>query len=144
MQTIKGPGIFLAQFLRDEAPYNTLESISDWVARLGYTGVQIPTWDSRVFDLDKAARSKSYCDDYKGILAEKGLEACELASYLQGQVLAMHPAYAEMFQPFYPEGLSLTQAKDWATEQLKKKLFRPLPILAPRTFPLCRVALPGT
>ena len=120
MQTIKGPGIFLAQFLRDEAPYNALDSIADWVAELGYTGVQIPTWDPRVFDLDKASKSKAYCDDIKGKLAEKGLEVCELASYLQGQVLAMHPAYAEMFQPFYPDGLSLAQAKDWATEELKK------------------------
>jgi len=120
MQTMKGPGIFLAQFLRDEAPYNSLETISGWVAGLGYAGVQVPTWDARVFDLEKAAESRTYCDEYKGILSENGMELCELASYLQGQVLAMHPAYAEMFQPFYPSGLSLIQAKDWATDQLKK------------------------
>ena len=122
MQTIKGPGIFLAQFLRDEPPYNTLEGITKWVSGLGYSGVQIPTWDARIFDLEKAASSKAYCDDYKGILDENGLECCELASYLQGQVLAMHPAYAEMFQPFYPKDLSLIQAAEWAADQLKKTI----------------------
>ncbi|MHC4227389.1 MAG: sugar phosphate isomerase/epimerase, partial [Planctomycetota bacterium] len=53
MRSIKGPGIFLAQFLRDAEPYNNLENIGKWVADLGYKGVQIPTWNSRVFDLDK-------------------------------------------------------------------------------------------
>jgi len=119
MQTIKGPGIFLAQFLRDEEPYDTLEGIAKWVSGLGYKGIQVPSWDSRVFDLTKAARSKSYCDDYIGKLQELDLEIIELGSYLQGQVLAMHPAYAEMFQPFYPEGLNLNQCKEWATNQLQ-------------------------
>ena len=73
MPKIKGPAIFLAQFLRDEAPYNNIANIGRWVAGLGYKGVQIPTWDGRVFDLDQAAASKSYCDEYKGKLAEMGL-----------------------------------------------------------------------
>jgi sugar phosphate isomerase/epimerase len=62
MKTMKGPGLFLAQFLRDEPPYDRLENIAGWVADLGYKGVQIPTWDPRVIDLDKAARSKGYCE----------------------------------------------------------------------------------
>ena len=105
MTNIKGPGIFLAQFLRDEAPYNNLENIGRWAASLGYKGVQIPTWEESVFDLDTAAESKSYCDDYRGKLADMGLEVTELGGYLAGQVLAMHPAYEEMFSPFYPDGL---------------------------------------
>lgn len=122
MKTIKGPGIFLAQFLRNEAPYNTLESITEWTGVLGYKGVQIPTWDRRIFDLDKAAGSKNYCDEYKGIVAGKNIEIIELASYLHGQVLAMHPAYSQMFQPFYPDGYSLNQAKEWAADQLLKTI----------------------
>jgi hypothetical protein len=35
MKTIKGPGIFLAQFLGDEAPFNTLDSIADYMASFG-------------------------------------------------------------------------------------------------------------
>ena len=63
MKTIQGPAIFLAQFMGDEAPFNTLDSITTWVASLGYKGVQIPSWDSRCIDLQKAAESKTYCDE---------------------------------------------------------------------------------
>ena len=105
MKTIKGPGIFLAQFLRDEEPFNNLEGIAKWVSDLGYKGVQVPSWDARAIDLEKAAESKTYCDEYRGKLKEIGIEVIEVASYLQGQVLAIHPAYETMFQPFFPEGL---------------------------------------
>ena len=53
MKTIKGPGIFLAQFVRDEEPYNSMEGLVGWVSGLGYRGVQIPSWESGIFDLDK-------------------------------------------------------------------------------------------
>jgi sugar phosphate isomerase/epimerase len=118
MRSIKGPGIFLAQFLRDAEPYDNLENIGKWVADLGYKGVQIPTWDSRVFDLDKAAQSKAYCDDLKASLAAIGLEITELAAHLQGQVLAIHPAYETAFAPFYPDDLDDTARVEWATAQL--------------------------
>ena len=120
MRKIKGPGIFLAQFLRDEEPYNNIPNIGRWVADLGYQGVQIPTWDERVIDLAKAAESKDYCDQLKGSLKELGLEITELSAHLQGQILAIHPAYEIAFGPFYPEGLSGKQRAHWATEQLKK------------------------
>lgn len=120
MKKIKGPGVFLAQFLRDEPPYNNLENIGKWFADLGYKGVQIPTWDSRVIDLDKAAKSKTYCDQFKGKLKEIGLEISELSAHLQGQVLAIHPAYEIAFQAFYPAGLKDKERAKWATEQLKK------------------------
>ena len=120
MSSIKGPGIFLAQFLRDEAPYNNLVNISRWVAELGYKGVQIPTWDDRVIDLDKAAKSKDYCDELKGTLKQAGLEITELSAHLQGQVLAVHPAYEIAFQPFYPQGLKDKERAEWATGELKK------------------------
>jgi len=120
MRKIKGPGIFLAQFLRDEQPYNSLENIGKLVANLGYKGVQIPTWDSRVIDLDKAAESKVYCDDLKGKLKQIGLNITELAAHLEGQVLAIHPAYEIAFQPFYPQGLKDKERAEWATGELKK------------------------
>lgn len=122
MNTIQGPGIFLAQFLRDTPPYNSIASISAWVASLGYKGIQIPTWDRRVFDLDLAAESKTYCDEYKGKRAEAGLEVIELAAYLQGQVLAMHPAYELLFRGFYPEGLDGAARTVWASEQMRKSV----------------------
>jgi len=118
--SIKGPGIFLAQFLRDEPPFDNLENIGKWASELGYKGVQIPTWDTRVIDLEKAAESKVYCEELQGRLQETGLEVSELSAHLQGQVLAMHPAYEIAFQPFYPEGLKNKARAEWAADRLQK------------------------
>lgn len=121
MRTIKGPGIFLAQFAGDAAPYNSLESIAAWVAGLGYKGIQIPSWDGRLFDLAKAADSQGYCDDIKGMLADKGLEITELSTHLQGQLVAVHPAYDTQFDAFAaPEVRGNPAARQaWAVDQLK-------------------------
>ena len=66
MTTLKGPAIFLAQFMGDQPPFNDLKSICQWVKSLGFVGVQIPTWDARCIDLQKAAESKTYADELKG------------------------------------------------------------------------------
>ena len=120
MPRIKGPAVFLAQFLRDEQPFNNIQSIAKWFAELDYKGLQIPAWDSRAIDLRKAAESKAYCDDYRDMLRELGLEPTELAGYLQGQVLAVHPAYEIMFEAFHPHGLRGPARTEWATEQLRQ------------------------
>ena len=122
MNSIQGPAIFLAQFLRDEAPYNSLENIAAWAASLGYKGVQIPSWDKRVFDLETAAESQSYCDDIRALLDKHGLVVTELNSALQGQCLAIHPAYEEMFAPFHPAGLSRNERTEWCSSQLLKSV----------------------
>lgn len=120
MSSIKGPAIFLAQFLRDHKPYNKLDTIAEWAASLGYRGVQIPTWDARVIDLDRAASSKTYCRELKSRLKSKGLQVTELAAHLQGQVLAIHPAYEAAFRGFYPDGLDDKGRVEWASDRLKK------------------------
>jgi len=120
MPSIKGPAIFLGQFMRDEEPYNNISNIGKWVASLGYKGVQIPTWDPRVIDLDRAAESKTYCDEFRGQLKAMGLEPTELGGFLAGQVLAMHPAYEVMFEPFHPAGLAEDARTEWAAGELKK------------------------
>ena len=99
---IKGPAIFLAQFAGDAAPFNSFDSITQWAASLGYKGVQIPTWDGRLFDLKKAAESKTYCDEVKGIAKANGVEITELSTHLQGQLVAVNPAYDEAFDAFAP------------------------------------------
>lgn len=120
MKTIKGPGIFLAQFMSDEAPFNTLEGICQWVAELGYKGIQIPTWDARCIDLEKAATSKSYCDELKGKIASYGLEITELSTHLQGQLVAVNPAYDVMFDGFAPDSVKNNSSARtaWAVQQL--------------------------
>ena len=121
MNTIKGPAIFLAQFMGDEAPFNSLDSITTWVASLGYKGVQIPSWDARCIDLQKAAESKTYCDEIVGMLAAKGLQITELSTHLQGQLVAVNPAYDLGFDGFAPDSVkgNPKARTEWAVQQLK-------------------------
>lgn len=121
MKTIKGPGIFLAQFAGDAAPFNSLPAIADYMASLGYKGVQIPSWDARLFNLDLAAESQTYCDEIKGMLADKGLEITELSTHLQGQLVAVHPAFDAQFDGFAPAELhgKPKARQEWAVQQVK-------------------------
>ena len=120
MKKIKGPAIFLAQFVGDHEPFNSLDNISKWAANLGYKGVQIPSWDKRLFDLSQAAESKSYCDEIRGILNENKIELTELSTHLQGQLVAVHPAYDIPFDGFAHESVrgNPSKRKDWAINQL--------------------------
>lgn len=121
MKTLKGPGIFLAQFAGDAAPFNSLDSIAAWVASLGYKGIQIPSWDKRLFDLDRAAESQDYCDEVAGIAASHGLSITELSTHLQGQLVAVHPAYDAQFDGFAAEHVRGNPAarQAWAVDQVK-------------------------
>jgi sugar phosphate isomerase/epimerase len=119
MNKIKGPAIFIAQFISDEAPFNNLPSLCQWATGLGYKGIQLPT-DPRLIDLEKAAQSQEYCDEITAIVTGAGLEITELSTHLQGQLVAVHPAYDLMFDGFAPEHLRDNPAArtKWATEQL--------------------------
>lgn len=121
MRTIKGPAIFLAQFAGDAAPFNTLPTIARWAAGHGYKGVQVPSWDGRFFDLRRAAGSQDYCDEVRGTLAEAGLELTELSTHLQGQLIAVHPAYDLAFDGFAaPEVRGNPSARlEWAVDQMQ-------------------------
>lgn len=120
MKTLKGPALFLAQFCSDEAPFNSLDTIAGWAASLGFKGVQIPTWDSRVFDLEQAANNLDYCKTLTETLAKHGLVITELSTHLQGQLVAVHPAYDEMFDGFAPAHVhgNPDARQKWAVEQL--------------------------
>ncbi len=120
MKTIKGPAVFLAQFAGDDAPFNNFENICAWASALGYIGVQIPTWDARLFDLEKAATSKTYCDEIAGTAAKHGISITELSTHLQGQIVAVHPAFAAGFDGFTPVELrgKPKEQQKWAVQQL--------------------------
>src|SRR5215471_3095445 len=117
---MKGPAIFLAQFASDAPPFNSLENISAWAAKLGYRGIQLPSWDERLIDLARAAGSKEYCGELQTTVARHGLQISELSTHLQGQLVAVHPAYDTVFDGFAPERLrSQPKARQaWAVEQL--------------------------
>jgi sugar phosphate isomerase/epimerase len=124
MKTIKGPALFLAQFAGDTAPFNSWKSITQWAADCGYVGVQVPSWDGRLFDLEKAASSKAYCDEFKGVARDAGIEVTELSTHLQGQLVAVHPAYDTQFDGFAaPSVRGNPKARaEWAVDQVKKAL----------------------
>ena len=124
MKTIKGPALFLAQFAGDAAPFNSWKDITRWAADCGYKGVQVPSWDGRLIDLKKAATSKDYCDEFAGVARENGVEVTELSTHLQGQLVAVHPAYDEAFDGFAaPEVRGNAKARqEWAVEQVKLAL----------------------
>src|SRR5262245_46896903 len=121
MTTIKGPAIFLAQFISDKPPFDNLRSICLWAESLGFKGVQLPTMDTRFINLQKAAESKGYADEVKGIVNECGLEITELATHIQGQMVAVHPAYDILWDGFAPaEVRGNPKARtEWAIQQVK-------------------------
>ena len=121
MRTIQGPAIFLAQFAGDAPPFNNLKDIARWAASLGYKGVQIPTWDARLFDLKRAAESKAYCQDLQAMLSSHRIQVTELSTHLQGQLVAVHPAYDLAFDSFAPEPVrgNPRARQAWAVEQLR-------------------------
>jgi sugar phosphate isomerase/epimerase len=117
---MKGPAIFLAQFASDTPPFNKLDTIAAWAAKLGYKGVQLPSWDARIMDLPRAAESKDYCAELQSTLAKHGLEISELSTHLQGQLVAVHPAYDTVFDGFAPRSVhgQPRTRQAWAVEQL--------------------------
>ena len=124
MRTIKGPGLFLAQFAGEGAPFNSFAAITKWAAGCGYRGVQLPSWDARLFDLEKAATSQDYCDEIRGVAAENGVEITELSTHLQGQLVAVHPAYDVAFDGFAAPAVrgNPKARQEWAVDQVTKAL----------------------
>jgi len=121
MKTIKGPAIFLAQFVNNKVPFDTLDNLCEWASGLGYKGIQIPTWETHLIDLKKAASSQTYCDELKGRVNSYGLEITELSTHLQGQLVAVHPAYDIMFDGFAPKEVrnNPKARTKWAVQQVK-------------------------
>ena len=117
---MKGPGIFLAQFMSDDAPLNQFDTACGWASGLGYVGVQVPSWDGRCMDLKQAAESVTYCDELKGTAAAHGIQISELSTLLQGQLVAVHPAYVSMFQAFAPADVNTAEAMcEYGSQQVK-------------------------
>jgi len=137
--TLQGPAIFLAQFAGDTAPFDSWHAITRWAASLGYKGVQVPTWDARLFDLDAAAGSKTWCDEFAGVARDSGVAITELSTHLQGQLVAVHPAYDEAFDGFAPLAVrgKPAERQRWAVDQVLKvaKASRNLGLKASISFP---------
>jgi sugar phosphate isomerase/epimerase len=121
IKTLKGPAIYLIQFMGDDEPFDSIEAMAKWAADLGFVGVQVPIGNPAFIDVAAAAESKDYCDDLKGRVAAHGVEITELATHLEGQLVAVHPAYDELFDGFADESVrgNPTARTEWATNQVK-------------------------
>ena len=121
MRTLKGPAIFLAQFMADEDPFDNIESMAKWAANLGFVGIQVPIGNPAFIDVAKAAESKDYCDELAGRVRDCGVEISELSTHLAGQLVAVHPTYDRLFDGFAPAKLRGKPAArtEWAIEQVK-------------------------
>ncbi len=121
MKTLKGPAIFLAQFMADDEPFNSIEAMARWAADLGFVGIQVPIGNPAFIDVAQAAESKGYCDDLKGRVEACGVTITELSTHLEGQLVAVHPAYDELFDAFAPSSVrgDHKARTEWATEQVK-------------------------
>jgi len=120
MKTIKGPAIFLAQFMGDKVPFDNLAHLAQWAASLGFKGIQVPA-DPRLVDLEQAASSQDYCDDLLGVVTDAGVAITELSTHLQGQLVAVHPAYDVLFDGFAAPHVRGNPAArtEWAVQQMK-------------------------
>ena len=120
MKTLKGPAIFLAQFIDDDEPFNSIDAMAAWAANLGFKGIQVPIGNPNFIDVALAAESKDYCDELKGRVAEKGVEITELSTHLEGQLVAVHPAYDELFDGFAADHVrgNPKARTEWAIEQV--------------------------
>jgi sugar phosphate isomerase/epimerase len=121
MKTLKGPGIFLAQFMADDAPFNSIDAMAAWAASLGFVGVQVPTGNTNFIDVALAAESQTYCDELVGRVAAHGIQITELSTHLEGQLVAVHPAYDDMFDGFAAPAVrgNPEKRRHWAVEQVK-------------------------
>jgi sugar phosphate isomerase/epimerase len=120
MKTIKGPAIFLAQFMGDDVPFDNLAHLAGWAAGLGFKGIQVPC-DPRLIDLEKAAASDAYCDELRETADRAGVAITELSTHLQGQLVAVHPAYDTLFDGFAAPHVRGNPAArtGWAIAQMK-------------------------
>ena len=68
----------------------------------------------------KAASSQTYCDEIAGVAARQGLAITELSTHLQGQLVAVHPAYDEAFDGFAPPQVrgKPKARQGWAVDQM--------------------------
>jgi sugar phosphate isomerase/epimerase len=121
MRTIKGPALLIAQLADDKPPFNSLRTIAEWAAGLGYKGLQLPSSDPRFIDLARCAESQSYADEITGTLRAFGLQVTELVTALQGQLVAVHPAYDVVYDGFALASVhgNPTARQAWAVEQMK-------------------------
>ncbi len=87
----------------------------------GFVGVQVPTWDGRLFDLKKAAASKDLLRRAEGHRQEERRRRSPSSRPIsRASCVATHPAYDEQFDGFAPKEMRGNPKKRqaWAVDQV--------------------------
>lgn len=95
-----------------------LRDLAKTIGGFGYDGIELGVVPNH-FDVEKAAKSKGYCDDVRGILAEQGLDCWAVSAHLQGQLVcdvydARHAAFAPKALRKDPKAM-----RAWAVKMMK-------------------------
>ncbi len=95
-----------------------IKKVCETVSGLGYDGIELGLVGDH-FDVDTAAKSKTYCDDLKGLLSEYGLGSWALAAHLQGQLVCDN--YDSRHAAFAPKALrnDPKAMRAWAVKTMK-------------------------
>src|SRR6476661_9462931 len=90
-KTIRGPGLFISQFIGAEPPFDSLGGLAAWASDLGFKALQIPVSDARLKDLGGRSE-KDAVAQIEAVVSNTGLAISEIAAQRSGQLLAVHPA----------------------------------------------------
>jgi sugar phosphate isomerase/epimerase len=97
-----------------------IATLCEMAADMGYDGLELACWGDH-FDVDKAARSKKYCDDKRKLLARYGLNCWAISHHLAGQLVCdpNNDHRSDMFAPPRTHGKPEAKRK-WAVQTMKK------------------------
>lgn len=95
-----------------------LKKVCETMSEMGYDGLELGLVGDH-FDVEKAAKSKAWCDDFKGRLAEHGLGCWALATHLQSQLVC--DEYDSRHAQFAPKALrgDPKAMRAWAVRTMK-------------------------
>lgn len=100
-RTIKGPALFVAQFIGPPPLFETLPALADFAAGLGFKALQLPIHDPRIVDAERVD-DRDYVHAIAATLGAAGLATSEVAAHRAGQLLAVHPAYDDVVDILAP------------------------------------------
>lgn len=97
-----------------------LEEFAPKAKSFGYDGLELACWGDH-FEIDKAAESKSYCEDKRAMLEKHGLGVWAISNHLAGQLVSdNNDARSAGFVIDPTKRGSAEDMRAWAIDQMKK------------------------
>ena len=91
-----------------------LEKLAPMMKEFGYDGLELATWGDH-FDIDKAVKSKAYCEDKRAFLAQHGLDCFAISNHIATSSPATVSTNATRLAPTKLKGDYKAMAK-WAVK----------------------------